>query len=94
VLGCRSLGSYHVFWIRVRGPKWLPATFNPYASASSRTWSAPVVVADDLELGIAGVGQDLEGAGHVELVVGEQVANGEQRDADAVERGVTALAEA
>ena len=55
---------------------------------------APVVVAAELELGKAGVGQDLERARHVELVVGEQVADGEQLDADAVERDVAALAEA
>jgi hypothetical protein len=55
---------------------------------------ALVVVAADLELGIAGIDQDLERARHVELVVGEQVADGEQLDADTVERDVAALAEA
>jgi hypothetical protein len=55
---------------------------------------APVVVAAELELGVAGVGQDLERARHVELVVCQQVPNGEHLDPDAIVRDVAALAEA
>ena len=55
---------------------------------------APVIVAAELELGVAGVAQHLERAGHVELVVGQQVAHHEHLDADAIERDVAARAEA
>jgi hypothetical protein len=52
--------------------------------------AAPVVRAADLDLGVPGVGEHLEGAGQVELVVRQQVADREQLDADPVERQVTA----
>jgi len=55
---------------------------------------AAVVVAADLDLGVAGVAQHLERARQVELVVGEQVADREQLDPDPLERQVAALAEA
>jgi hypothetical protein len=54
----------------------------------------PVIVTADLELGVTRVRQHLERAGHVEFVVGEQVADGEELDPDPVQRDVTALAEA
>src|ERR687895_1033295 len=50
----------------------------------------PVVGPADLDLGVARVGEHLERPGEVELVVGEQVADREELDADLVERYVAA----
>ena len=55
---------------------------------------AAVVVAPELELGVAGVPQHFKRARHVELVVSQQVTDREDLDADAIERDIAALAKA
>ena len=55
---------------------------------------AAVVVAAELQRGVAGVGQNLEGARHVELVIGQQIADGEHLDPDPVRRNVAPPAKA
>ncbi|HET9737247.1 MAG TPA: hypothetical protein VFP78_03930 [Solirubrobacteraceae bacterium] len=62
--------------------------------ASSCSTRAAVVVAAELELGVAGVAQHFKRAGHVELVVGQQVTHREDLNANAAERDVAARPEA